>query len=76
MQAGIPFYGIYAGKLRRYFDFKNFVDVFKLPVGFFQALWILRKLKPKLVFAKGGYVSVPVCFAARVLKIPIWLHES
>lgn len=75
-QAGIPFFGIYAGKLRRYFDFKNFVDVFKLPIGFFQALLILRKLKPKLVFAKGGYVSVPVVLAAAFLKIPVFLHES
>ncbi|MBI4994308.1 undecaprenyldiphospho-muramoylpentapeptide beta-N-acetylglucosaminyltransferase [Candidatus Peregrinibacteria bacterium] len=76
VQAGIPFYGIYAGKLRRYFDFKNFVDVFKLPVGFFQAFFILRKLRPQIIFAKGGYVSVPVVIAARFLGLPVWLHES
>lgn len=72
----VPFYGIHAGKLRRYFDFKNFIDIFKIPLGFFEALKILRKLKPDLVFAKGGYVSVPVVFAAWILRIPVWLHES
>jgi UDP-N-acetylglucosamine--N-acetylmuramyl-(pentapeptide) pyrophosphoryl-undecaprenol N-acetylglucosamine transferase len=73
---GIPFYGIYTGKLRRYFDFKNFTDAFKVPLGFLQALYRLWRLKPDLVFAKGGYVSVPVVLAAHVLRIPIWLHES
>lgn len=73
---GIPFYGIHVGKLRRYLDIKNFIDFFKIPIGFFEALRILRKLKPNLVFAKGGYVSVPVTLAAWVLRIPVWLHES
>ena len=72
----IPFYGIHAGKLRRYFDFKNVIDAFKVPLGFFEALRILRQKKPTIVFAKGGYVSVPVVFAARALGIPVWLHES
>lgn len=75
-ERGVNFYGIHTGKLRRYFDFKNFVDFLKLPIGFFEALSILRKIKPNLVFSKGGYVSVPVVFAARVLKIPVWMHES
>lgn len=73
---GIPFYGIHVGKLRRYWDIKNFIDFFKIPIGFFEALRILRKLKPDLVFAKGGYVSVPVTLAAWVLRISVWLHES
>jgi UDP-N-acetylglucosamine--N-acetylmuramyl-(pentapeptide) pyrophosphoryl-undecaprenol N-acetylglucosamine transferase len=72
----VPFYGIRAGKIRRYWDFKNFIDIFKIPLGIFEALRILRKLKPDLVFAKGGYVSFPVVLAARFLRIPIWLHES
>lgn len=75
-KCGVPFYGIHAGKLRRYFSLRNFVDLFKTPLGFFEALAILRRKKPDLVFAKGGYVSVPVALAARLLKIPVWLHES
>ncbi len=62
--------------MRRYFDWKNFTDTLKIPLGFFESLRILKKLKPDLVFAKGGYVSVPVVLAARMLKIPVWLHES
>lgn len=73
---GIIFYGIHTGKLRRYFDWRNFVDVLKVPIGFFESLRILKKLNPDLVFAKGGYVSVPVVLAARFLRIPVWLHES
>lgn len=76
IKAGVPFYGISAGKLRRYFDFRNFADFFKVPLGFLQAFWILRKLKPDLVFSKGGYVAAPVVLAARSLKIPVWIHES
>lgn len=72
----IPFYGIHTGKLRRYFDWRNFTDALKVPLGFFESLRILKKLKPDLVFAKGGYVSVPVVLAARFLKISVWLHES
>lgn len=72
----ILFYGIHAGKLRRYFDLRNFIDIFKVPLGIIEAFFILRKLKPDLVFAKGGYVSVPVAIAAWLLGIPVWLHES
>lgn len=75
-QAKIPFRGISTGKLRRYFDLKNFTDFFKVPLGFLQSLKILGEEKPDLLFAKGGYVSVPVVAAARLLGIPVWLHES
>ncbi len=69
------FYGISSGKLRRYFSFQNFIDVFKIIRGFFQALSILRKIKPDCLFSKGGFVSVPPCFAAKILKIPYYTHE-
>lgn len=52
------------------------MDAFKVPLGFFGSLKILKQLKPDLVFAKGGYVSVPVVLAAWVRGIPVWLHES
>ncbi len=48
----------------------------KVPLGFFESLKILKELKPDLIFAKGGYVSVPVVLAARIRGIPVWLHES
>ena len=73
--ADIPFYGIPAGKLRRYFSLENFVDVFKIIGGFFASLIILLRLKPSFVFSKGGFVSVPPCAAARCLKIPVITHE-
>lgn len=73
---GIDFYGISAGKIRRYWDLKNFTDFFKVPFGIIESYKILKKLKPDLIFAKGGYVSVPVIFAACALGIPVWMHES
>ncbi len=72
----IPYLEISTGKLRRYFDLKNFSDPFRVMGGFFQALAILRKEKPTLVFSKGGFVSVPVVMAASLLRIPVLSHES
>lgn len=72
----VPYYPISSGKLRRYFDWKNFSDPFKVIKGLGDAYRILRKQKPALVFSKGGFVSVPVVMAARLLKIPVLLHES
>ena len=69
-------YKISSGKLRRYFSFNNFLDVFKIFFGFIQSYFILLKERPNLLFSKGGYVSVPVVLAARLLNIPIITHES
>lgn len=69
------FYGIPSGKLRRYFSFKNFLDIFKIASGFFASFFILLKTKPVLLFSKGGFVSVPPCLAAKILKIPVFTHE-
>lgn len=73
---GYVFKSIPTGKLRRYFSFKNFVDFFRIPFGILKARSILKKFKPNVVFSKGGYVSLPVVYAAHQLKIPIILHES
>lgn len=73
---GIPYYGISAGKLRRYLDVKNVTDMFRIVAGFGQALSVLRKIKPSVVFSKGGFVSCPVVWAAWVLRIPVVIHES
>ena len=75
-QYGIPYYGISSGKLRRYFDWKNFSDPFKVIKGYGQARSLLKKLKPDVVFSKGGFVSVPVVLAAKHRKIPAIIHES
>jgi UDP-N-acetylglucosamine--N-acetylmuramyl-(pentapeptide) pyrophosphoryl-undecaprenol N-acetylglucosamine transferase len=72
----IPYYGINSGKLRRYIDVENFVDVFRVIKGCFEARSILKQLKPNLIFSKGGFVSVPVILAAKSLRIPIYIHES
>ena len=74
--AGLPYYGIEVGKLRRYFDPKNFSDPFRVIKGFFQARKILKDIKPEVVFSKGGFVAVPVVRAASSLKIPCIIHES
>ena len=73
---GIPYYGISSGKLRRYFDPKNFSDPFKVLKGYGQSVKLLKKIKPDVVFSKGGFVSVPVVLAARHCKIPAIIHES
>jgi len=72
----IPFFGINSGKLRRYLDFDNFLDLFRVLKGCLEARNILKKLKPDIIFSKGGFVSVPVILAARSLKVPIYIHES
>ncbi len=74
--ANIPYFGISTGKLRRYFDLKNFTDPFRVIKGFAEAYSILKKEKPDIVFSKGGFVSVPVVKAAAMLKIPVVIHES
>ena len=73
---GIPYYGISSGKLRRYFDPKNFSDPAKVVKGYFQAKKLLKKIKPDIVFSKGGFVSVPVVLAAKHSHIPAIIHES
>lgn len=72
----IPYYGISSGKLRRYFDPKNFTDPFKVMKGYLEAKKLMKKLKPDIVFSKGGFVTVPVVFAAKKYKIPVIIHES
>ncbi len=75
-QQNIPYYGIASGKLRRYFDWQNFTDPFRVIHGYFQAKKLLKKLKPDVIFSKGGFVSVPVVRAAGRLHIRTIIHES
>ncbi len=73
---GIAYKPISSGKLRRYFDLKNFSDPFRVLKGLFEAKKILKEYNPDIVFSKGGFVTVPVVIAASMLKIPIIIHES
>ncbi|MDR0319883.1 MAG: undecaprenyldiphospho-muramoylpentapeptide beta-N-acetylglucosaminyltransferase [Treponema sp.] len=75
-EAGIEFFGVPSGKLRRYFSLRTIVDFFKVVGGFFAARKILKKQKAVLLFSKGGFVSVPPCAAASSLRIPVFTHES
>ncbi|RBP41122.1 undecaprenyldiphospho-muramoylpentapeptide beta-N-acetylglucosaminyltransferase [Garciella nitratireducens] len=75
-QENIPYFSIKAGKLRRYFDIKNITDISKISKGYFQALSIIHKIKPNIVFSKGGFVSSPVVWAAWTKRIPVIIHES
>ena len=72
----IPYYGISSGKLRRYIDLKNLSDPFKVVKGLAQARHILGKIKPDVIFSKGGFVAVPVVLAAKTRRIPCVIHES
>ncbi|MDR1909280.1 MAG: undecaprenyldiphospho-muramoylpentapeptide beta-N-acetylglucosaminyltransferase [Spirochaetaceae bacterium] len=74
--AGLTFFGIPAGKLRRSLSLKNFGDAFRVLAGCFAALSILRREKPALLFSKGGFASVPPCAAAAFLGITVFTHES
>ena len=73
---GLPYVGISTGKLRRYFDVKNFTDPFRVIHGFREDRKFLKKYRPDVVFSKGGFVSVPVVRAAGSLHIPCVIHES
>ena len=72
----VPYYGISSGKLRRYFDPKNFTDPFKVIKGYGEACRIIKKLSPDVLFSKGGFVSVPVVLAANRYHVPAIIHES
>lgn len=69
------FIGIPSGKLRRYFSLRTVTDIFRIIAGCIKAFFVLLKIKPDFVFSKGGFVSVPPCFAAKLLHIPVYTHE-
>lgn len=72
----IPFYPVSSGKLRRYLSLKNFLDPFKIIAGIFQSFMLFFKLKPDVVFSKGGFVAFPVVVGAWLNRIPVVAHES
>ncbi|MEM8830597.1 MAG: undecaprenyldiphospho-muramoylpentapeptide beta-N-acetylglucosaminyltransferase [Cyanobacteria bacterium P01_G01_bin.19] len=72
----VTYFAISTGKLRRYFDIQNFIDIFRIIKGIFQAYCTIRQEKPELVFSKGGFVSVPVVIGSRLNSVPVITHES
>ena len=75
-EAGIPAKGVVVGKFRRYFSWRNFIDVAKVPLGIIQALWLMLVYMPDAVFSKGGYASLPVVLVGWLYRIPVFIHES
>ena len=73
---GLMYEEVNSGKMRTYFSFRNFFDIFKVFFGIINALFKLYSIYPDVVFGKGGYASFPTLFAARVLGIPVIIHES
>ncbi|MGI6168867.1 MAG: undecaprenyldiphospho-muramoylpentapeptide beta-N-acetylglucosaminyltransferase [Christensenellales bacterium] len=73
---GVTYHAIQTGKLRRYRSVKNFTDPFRILAGFFSSIGIIRRVRPNVIFSKGGFVSVPVSVAGKLNGIPVVLHES
>ena len=74
--AGIPYFGISSGKLRRYFSIRNFSDPFRVLKGYFEAKKLIKSEAPDVIFSKGGFVAVPVVISAKKKRIPVIIHES
>ncbi len=73
---GIRYHPVKSGKLRRYFDWKNFTDPFRVIAGAVQSARLMGQIKPDVCFSKGGFVAVPVVFGAWLHRIPVVCHES
>jgi UDP-N-acetylglucosamine--N-acetylmuramyl-(pentapeptide) pyrophosphoryl-undecaprenol N-acetylglucosamine transferase len=76
VRENVPYYAIPAGKLRRYNDLKNLTDIIRIKIGFLKSLVLIAKIRPDILFSKGGFVSCPVVWASWVLRIPVVIHES
>jgi UDP-N-acetylglucosamine--N-acetylmuramyl-(pentapeptide) pyrophosphoryl-undecaprenol N-acetylglucosamine transferase len=72
----LAYLSVPSGKWRRYLSLLNFADLFRVVAGFVRCLLFFFKVRPLLVFSKGGYVSVPPVLAAKLLRIPVFTHES
>ncbi|MDD5291124.1 MAG: undecaprenyldiphospho-muramoylpentapeptide beta-N-acetylglucosaminyltransferase [Patescibacteria group bacterium] len=75
-KASIRFKAIASGKLRRYFSLKNFIDPIFILIGFVESLFIMLSWRPDLVMTAGSFASVPVVWAAWILRVPILVHQQ
>lgn len=72
----LKFIPVTSGKVRRYFSLLNITDAFKTLFGCIKAVFKVYSIYPDVVFGKGGYASFPALFAAKLLRIPVVIHES
>jgi UDP-N-acetylglucosamine--N-acetylmuramyl-(pentapeptide) pyrophosphoryl-undecaprenol N-acetylglucosamine transferase len=75
-ESHLPFCAIFSGKLRRYFSWQNFIDPFYIILGFVQSFFILLKYRPWAVVSAGGFVAVPLSLAARLVRVPVFIHQQ
>ncbi|MFM1580613.1 undecaprenyldiphospho-muramoylpentapeptide beta-N-acetylglucosaminyltransferase [Helcococcus bovis] len=73
---GVKYIPISTGKLRRFISFRNFLDIFKVMWGILQSIFIIFKIRPSVIFSKGGFVSVPVIVGGWFSRVPSIAHES
>lgn len=73
---GVTYHAVKTGKLRRYFSWQNFTDPFRVVAGAFQSARLMGKIRPDVVFSKGGFVAVPVVVGAWLHRVPVVCHES
>ncbi len=76
VKEGIEFHAIPSGRLRRFWTWRHFADPFRIIAGFFAAYRLLRRIKPSAVLTAGGFVAVPVAYAAHIQKIPVLVHQQ
>lgn len=72
----IKYFGIYSGKLRRYFSWQNIIDLLKINIGFFESIYLLLKEKPDALISAGSFASVPLVWAGWILRMPIVIHQQ
>ncbi len=75
-KTGVEYHYVSTGKLRRYMSKDNFTDMFKVVKGIAEAKKLIKRLKPDIVFSKGGFVAVPVVLGAKFNGVPVIAHES
>lgn len=75
-EANIRFVSLSSGKFRRYLSLWNVVDIVRVVIGFFQSFKLLWKEQPNLCISAGGFISVPLHFAAWLLGVPTWIHQQ
>jgi len=75
-QQGLTFEGIFSGKWRRYFSWRNFLDLCLLVVGIVQAIFIIKKFKPDVILSAAGFVAVPVTWAGWLCRVPSLIHQQ
>lgn len=73
---GVKFFALDAGKLPRHINLRSITAISKIPIGFFMALWYLRRFRPDVILSFGGYIAAPIALAGKIMKIPIITHEQ